>query len=642
MSGAPAWGDGAPRRSICVGAAATAGLVAALLVAVGLNLLLARISVDQPLESRELLDWGWRWGGALAVALATGAGLGGRPPAGPRSAALVAATIAALTVLLCLVAMGLAVAAVRLGVWGQGWGLPSRSTYAAQIAALLAAQWSGLPGAALGAWLLWRGRLRATMPPLRALPRCRPNLDRLTRLLTLVIAVAVMLNGLPFWARRIGLLERQAYRQDLARFCTSPVQPWWLPASCRPHRIDTTSPERRVWRLDPARLYRISPLEVGLKGLRYGVIVLLMIASAVLLIARWSPPPQTLLPLLPLIVSTLLSAAISLPLDGAAFTLLSGIGSLWIPLAALATWLTTPRRLQILADGAASLVLLQVPFLLLEAMRGLPLPFGGTAGPWLPTRLSGIMNQPNTLGGLLAVSVAFCLCLSQRRWQRWPLLALSLLIAILARSGGGVAGLSLLAAGQILKNRRPRPGQLLALLLALLLAFVLFTAALPRLLGRPQLLDSPAGRLRTVRIWLHAPHTPQEWLLGYGLARQSSQSATISLSMSQAPPKRGPDPDGMPLLLLAQGGLLALVAFYGLLAWCFVQDPPFRLFWFVLVITSLSLRVTEVFPFGIWMAVAASRSLGLNSRPGPRWISWPRRFALGTFGARFRPAAPRD
>lgn len=638
MSGAPAGGDGAPRRSICVGAAATAGLVAALLVAVGLNLLLARISVDQPLESRELLDWGWRWGGALAVALASGAGLGGRPPAGPRSAALVAATIAALTVLLCLVAMGLAVAAVRLGVWGQGWGLPSRSTYAAQIVALLAAQWSGLPGAALGAWLLWRGRLRATLPPLRALPRCRPNLDRLTRLLTLVIAVAVMLNGLPFWARRIGLLERQAYRQDLARFCTSPVQPWWLPASCRPHRFDTASPERRVWRLDPARLYQISPLEVGLKGLRYGVIVLLMIASAVLLIARWSPPPQTLLPLLPLLVSTVLSAATSLPLDGAAFTLLSGIGSLWIPLAALATWLTTPRRLQILADGAASLVLLQVPFLLLEAMRGLPLPFGGAASPWLPTRLSGMMNQPNTLGGLLAVSVAFCLCLSQRRWQRWPLLALSLLIAILARSGGGVAGLSLLAAGQILKNRRPRPGQLLALLLA----FVLLTAALPRLLGRPQLLDSPAGRLRTMRMWLHRPHTPQEWLLGYGLASQISESPMISTAVGQAPPAPQRDADGMPPLLLSQGGLLALVAYYGLLAWCFVQDPPLRLFWFVLVVTSLSLRVTEVFPFGIWMAVAAARSLGLPRQPGSPLISWPWRFPLGTFGARFRPAAPRD
>lgn len=611
---APAWGIGARKRSIGAAAAATAGLVAPMLVAVGLNLLLGRISVDQPLESLELLDWGWRWAGVLAVALASAAALGARPPAAPRSSIRVAAAIAALTVLICLVAMGLAVAAVRLGLWGEGWGLPSRSTYAAQIAVLFTAQWSGLPGAALGAWLLWRRRLGATMPPLQALPRCRPNLDRFTRLLTLVIALAVVLNGLPFWARRIGLLERQAYRQDLSRFCTSPVQPWWLPASCRPHRLDIASPGRRVWRLDPARLYRIAPLEVGLKGLRYGVIVLLVMASAVLLIARWSAPPQTLLPLLPLLVSTLLSAAISLPLDGAPSTLLSGIGSLWIPQAALASWLTTPRRLQILADGAASLVLLQLPFLLLEAMRGLPLPFGGTASAWLPTRLSGVMNQPNTLGGLLALSVAFCLCLSQRRWQRWPLLALSLLIAILARSGGGVGGLSLLAAGQILKNRRPRPGQLLALLLA----FVMLTAALPRLLGRPQLFDSPAGRLRTVRIWLHAPHTPQEWLLGYGLARQSSHSATISPSMSQAPPKRGPDPDGMPLLLLAQGGLLALLAFYGLVAWCFLQDPPLRLFWFALVITSLSLRVTDVFPFGIWMAVAASRCLGLNSRPGPR------------------------
>jgi hypothetical protein len=63
--------------------------------------------------------------------------------------------------------------------------------------------------------------------------------------------------------------------------------------------------------------------------------------------------------------------------------------------------------------------------------------------------------------------------------------------------------------------------------------------------------------------------------------------------MSQAPPEWGPDPDGMPLLLLAQGGLLALVACHGLLAWCFVQDPPLRLFWFVLFITSFSLRVTD-------------------------------------------------
>jgi hypothetical protein len=73
---------------------------------------------------------------------------------------------------------------------------------------------------------------------------------------------------------------------------------------------------------------------------------------------------------------------------------------------------------------------------------------------------------------------------------------------------------------------------------------VLLTAALPRLLRRPQLLDSPAGRIRTVRNWLHSPHTPQEWLLGYGLASQISQSPTISASVGQASSVRGPDADG--------------------------------------------------------------------------------------------------
>ena len=77
----------------------------------------------------------------------------------------------------------------------------------------------------LGAWLLWRGRLRASVPLQRALTSSRPNLDRLTRLLQLVIALAVALNGLPFWARRrwIGWPRRFA----LGKFgaCFRPAAP---------------------------------------------------------------------------------------------------------------------------------------------------------------------------------------------------------------------------------------------------------------------------------------------------------------------------------------------------------------------------------------------------------------------------------
>jgi len=612
-------GPRAPRPSgLATGLAAVlAAFVAALLVAVLLILLLSRISVDQPLESRELIGWGIRWGWLLAVALAAAAGLGPAPPAGWRTIVRSAALAAAATLVLCLAAMGLAVAAVRLGLWGQGWGLPSRSSYAAQIAGLQTAQWAGPAAAALGAWGLWRQRRgRSLLPRPHLLEAGRAlGLDGLTRLLSTAIVIAVLLNGLPFWARRVGLIERAAHRRDVALFCSRPVQPLWLPASCRPHRLlpaQGPAPARRkLARLDWLRLYAFTPAEAAIKSLRLAWLPLLVAGSAWLALARRRPLRTPLaaipalrarLPLLPLLLSNLLSLGLSLPLDGPLATLLSGVWFLWLPLAALGGWLTTATRLRILADAAAALVLLQLPFLLLEASQGLPLPFGGPAVAWLPTRLSGLMNQPNTLGALMAVSVALCVCVAGRRWQRWPLLAIAAAISLLARSGTGLLGLTLVAALLLARRCAGRSRRLLVLLL-LLAALVV---GLPRIVGRPDVLRSPEGRIRTVRIWLQSPHTPQEWLLGYGAASQQAQRERIR-GISVKP--RGPSADDMPSLLIVQGGLLALVSFYGLLLWCGLRDPAWRIFWIVLFATSLTTKLSEVVPINLWMAVATARAL---------------------------------
>jgi hypothetical protein len=448
------------------------------------------------------------------------------------------------------------------------------------------------------------------------------QLDQLTRLLVVSILLVVMFNGLPFWARRVGLLDRSAYAHDLALFCRPPVRSWWLPASCSPARIVEAGPPLRRQRIQSLRLYRITPWEVGLKALRYALLPALLLTSLLLVWGGWQvmTPLPTLVPLGPVFLSTLISAAISWPIDGLVSTVLNGVWSLWIPLAALSGWLAATRRLRILADGAAALVLLQVPFLAVEAMRGLPMSFGATPSPWLPTRLSGLLNQPNTLGGVLAIGVALCVAVSLRRWQRWPLLLVSLVLAILARSGTGVMGLVLVALGQ-LHRQLPRRWRSMAVMASLLVVVL----ALPKLLGRPQLFDSPSGRLGTLQGWIQQPRILRERWLGDGLASQNQRNGGSPVLLGSPggddvegnPARRGPSADGLPLLLLSQGGLVALVAFYGLAFWCCWLDSGLRLVWVVLLITSLMLNITEVFPLGLWLSVLVSRALTLRSA-GPR------------------------
>lgn len=138
--------------------AASLGWSSALAVAALLTACLVPISVDQPLEGPAMLGWGMRWGAVLAVAMASGATLGPAPPARARRIGTVVAFTALLLLGLSLLAAALAILAVRLRLWGQAWDLPSRSGYAARLAALATAQILGLPCAAGGAWLLLRQR----------------------------------------------------------------------------------------------------------------------------------------------------------------------------------------------------------------------------------------------------------------------------------------------------------------------------------------------------------------------------------------------------------------------------------------------------------------------------------------------------
>ena len=150
--------DPAPPALVAALAAGALAAAGALLVAALLAAGLSAISVDQPLQARELVGWGSRWAAVLAVALGSGAVLGPDPPASPRAAARVMAITAGGMLALCAVVAALAILAVRLGLWGHDWGLPHRSGHAVRLAVIQVAWISGLPAAALAGW--WLGRQR--------------------------------------------------------------------------------------------------------------------------------------------------------------------------------------------------------------------------------------------------------------------------------------------------------------------------------------------------------------------------------------------------------------------------------------------------------------------------------------------------
>ena len=65
----------------------------------------------------------------------------------------------------------------------------------------------------------------------------------------------------------------------------------------------------------------------------------------------------------------------------------------------------------------------------------------------------------------------------------------------------------------------------------------------------------------------------------------------------------------MVLLLLVQGGILAVAAFYGLLLRGLMMDRRARPFLLSVLLCSLTLNVTELFPIDLLLAVALCRSL---------------------------------
>lgn len=411
-----------------------------------------------------------------------------------------------------------------------------------------------------------------------------------------LVLLACLLNGTPFLIGRIGLLDPKSYQADRQRFCPSSGPPAGLVSACAPVK-PSAAPEHRdgFERLNLQRLHSPS----GYWGLFKALRLLLLFGCPLLVLwgmaqGRWPWPGwQDLVPALPFLASNALALLVALP-QAPLTALLSGLRSMaWLPLLVLSGPTSQLRVLAQLAKAMALLILLQIPLMLVEASWGLPMSFGppaaqlAQASVGLPTRLVGTFILPNVLGVAVVCLLGFCMAYLPQRRALIPLSIAALPIVMLARSGTGLLIWVVLMA--FWANRAWHPHQALKLQgLTLLVPIVL---ALPLLLGRFDLWQSLSGRLSMLNSSI-ASGSSWQLLFGQGLLH-------------------GRPTDSLSAQLLLEGGLLALVAFYGLLVWAWCHDRQARPFLLAASLSSLTLSISELFPVNFLLALSINRSLML-------------------------------
>ncbi len=414
------------------------------------------------------------------------------------------------------------------------------------------------------------------------------------RTLAALLLLACLLNGTPFLMGRIGWLDPTSYQDDRQSFCPSSGPPNGFVSACAP-LLPAAEHQDGFARLNLQRLHSPSGYWDLLKASR--LLLLLGCPLLVLLgIVRgrwpwlgWRP----LLPVLPLLASSAIALLIALP-QAPLTTLLHSLRSMaWLPLLVLSGPISQQPVLAQLARAMALLILLQIPLMLVEAIWGLPMSFGppaaqlAQASAGLPTRLVGTFMLPNSLGVAVVSLLGFCMAYMPQRRALMPLAITVLPIVMLARSGTGLLIWVVLMAFWGSRSWRPHP----ALKLIGLTLLALIALALPLLLGRPDLWQSLNGRLWVLNSVM-ANSSSWQWLFGQGLLH-------------------GKPTESLPAQLMLEGGLLALVAFYGLLVWAWCHDQQARPFLLVAALSSLTLTIVELFPLNFLLALGLNRSLNL-------------------------------
>jgi hypothetical protein len=434
--------------------------------------------------------------------------------------------------------------------------------------------------------------------------------------LVILVGIGLILaslgNGAAGYLKRIGLLDHSIYVNYVATYCQLPREGRGsFGCICMHEPLDEQSNSRPGVgeRPEPKYIYQNFGSERWLKLGKDALFGGFLLVSLYLIGARRVRMPSLADSWPPwlLMVSVAVGFAISLVFWGGSFAIIGLRSFEFLAIVLLGGW--AAGGMQYFAYCAGWLVILQVLLVALELTFGIPI---SSCPHWF--RAAGTMVLPNTLGAVAVVALAFYASFTAIGTRFFVLLLATALL--LAASGSGTGLVALFALLAMLALRRMTGSRQRMAVLASVLLGVLMVLQLPAITHRPDIYDSlfaKGGRVDTFNKVLRVS-SPTDTLIGHGLGYGTNTASNLAaISTAPAPSVLGAHDrffaDSTVTVLLTQLGIVGITVFYWLLGWAYWRDPMARPAYLVIVLVSLTMNVTELFPINFMLGLLLAHTI---------------------------------
>jgi hypothetical protein len=438
------------------------------------------------------------------------------------------------------------------------------------------------------------------------------RVSKLAQVLAIALIVATLINGMATYLKRTGLAQADNYVAVWAVHCHSLVHAGRsLERQCFEPRISEEMTRRPFRPDDVGRIqkyiYKVDPSEFPLKVVKDVVTLWICGVGWLASVRNAAHPPKfrEAWPLWALACYAIAAWAFSLFEHGAMVAMSGARTASFIAVALLSQWVC--GNLAVIANGIGFLILVQLALLPFEMIRGIHL-FHEWDAFSLAARTFGTMVQPNSLGVFAVIAGAFYFCFSTSRRKFWVVGSAALAVAFVSGSGTGVASAAvaglLSVIPQIGNSRRQKHAVLFFLLGGLLLWFLL-----PIITLRADIFDSVLGdRLSKLQSAI-SNRSLAQILFGSGLGVNSNAALNSDLVEASDISSWALKPTDSALTgWLIQIGVIGTLLFYSTLIWAAMRDRSARPLYGTLILCSLTLNITEIFPVNILLGLALAHS----------------------------------